>query len=76
MCLRTNNKQNKERAKQRKYYVKVCSLKGLLINNNNNNNNNDNDKNNINNNNNNNNNKTNKADNSKSMMQIYHVTDY
>ena len=75
MCLRTNNKQNKERAKQRKYYVKVCSLKGLLINNNNNNNN-DNDKNNINNNNNNNNNKTNKADNSKSMMQIYHVTDY
>ena len=74
MCLRTNNKQNKERAKQRKYYVKVCSLKGLLINNNNNNNN-DNDKNNINNNNNNN-NKTNKADNSKSMMQIYHVTDY
>ena len=72
MCLRTNNKQNKERAKQRKYYVKVCSLKGLLINNNNN----DNDKNNINNNNNNNNNKTNKADNSKSMIQIYHVTDY
>lgn len=68
--LRTNNKQNKERAKQRKYYVKVCSLKGLLINNNNN------DKNNINNNNNNNNNKTNKADNSKSMIQIYHVTDY
>ena len=74
MCLRTNNKQDKERAKQRKYYVKVCSLKGLLINNNNNNN--DNDKNNINNNNNNNNNKTNKADNSKSMIQIYHVTDY
>ena len=73
MCLRTNNKQDKERAKQRKYYVKVCSLKGLLINNNNNN---DNDKNNINNNNNNNNNKTNKADNSKSMIQIYHVTDY
>ena len=73
MCLRTNNKQDKERAKQRKYYVKVCSLKGLLINNNNN----DNDKNNINNNNNNNNNnKTNKADNSKSMIQIYHVTDY
>lgn len=72
MCLRTNNKQVKERAKQRKYYVKVCSLKGLLINNNNN----DNDKNNINNNNNNNNNKTNKADNSKSMIQIYHVTDY
>lgn len=71
MCLRTNNKQDKERAKQRKYYVKVCSLKGLLINNNN-----DNDKNNINNNNNNNNNKTNKADNSKSMIQIYHVTDY
>lgn len=73
MCLRTNNKQDKERAKQRKYYVKVCSLKGLLINNNNNN---DNDKNYINNNNNNNNNKTNKADNSKSMIQIYHVTDY
>ena len=72
MCLRTNNKQDKERAKRRKYYVKVCSLKGLLINNNNN----DNDKNNINNNNNNNNNKTNKADNSKSMIQIYHVTDY
>ena len=72
MCLRTNNKQDKERAKQRKYFVKVCSLKGLLINNNNN----DNDKNNINNNNNNNNNKTNKADNSKSMIQIYHVTDY
>lgn len=72
MRLRTNNKQNKERAKQRKYYVKVCSLKGLLINNNNN----DNDKNNINKNNNNNNNKTNKADNSKSMIQIYHVTDY
>ena len=74
MCLRTNNKQDKERAKQRKYYVKVCSLKGLLINNNNNDN--DNDKNNINNSNNNNNNKTNKADNSKSMIQIYHVTDY
>ena len=72
MCLRTNNKQDKEREKQRKYYVKVCSLKGLLINNNNN----DNDKNNINNSNNNNNNKTNKADNSKSMIQIYHVTDY